>query len=212
MARALAHRGAAVTAADLVVPMLVAARANLNASPASANNRDALNHVMNNYVMNSAEALPFATASFDAVTTRLAPHHFTNVSAYVQEVARVLKPNGIFALCDHVGATESATATYLDTIERVRDPSHVEMLSQPAWEALFFQHGLAVTFSELTSMRIPFLKWVNLQQPTAETLARLQVLFKQAPRAVLRWLEPAMPTLGDWYFTRWDIIICGVKS
>src|SRR6266581_6211669 len=47
-----------------------------------------------------AEQLPFAAESFDRVTCRIAPHHFPDIAQFVQEVARVLKPGGIFLLID----------------------------------------------------------------------------------------------------------------
>ena len=53
-----------------------------------------------------AEALPFPDADFEIVTTRIAPHHFPNPQQYVREVARVLKPSGLFMLDDKVRAVE----------------------------------------------------------------------------------------------------------
>src|SRR5260221_4159370 len=43
-----------------------------------------------------AENLPFEAESFDRITCRIAPHHFPDVAQFVREVARVLKPGGIF--------------------------------------------------------------------------------------------------------------------
>ena len=39
-----------------------------------------------------AEEVPFADASFDLVTVRVAPHHFSAPQRFVREAARVLKP------------------------------------------------------------------------------------------------------------------------
>ncbi|MFB9805083.1 class I SAM-dependent methyltransferase [Haladaptatus pallidirubidus] len=39
-----------------------------------------------------AERLPFADGSFDAVTCRIAAHHFPNPRAFVNEGARILSP------------------------------------------------------------------------------------------------------------------------
>src|SRR6266851_4501802 len=51
-----------------------------------------------------AEHLPFADASFDRVTCRLAAHHFPNVAQSVKEVARVLKRGGLYLLIDCMDA------------------------------------------------------------------------------------------------------------
>ena len=50
-----------------------------------------------------AGELPFADASFDLVTCRLAAHHFPDPAAFVAAAWRVLKPGGTFALVDNVG-------------------------------------------------------------------------------------------------------------
>ena len=49
-----------------------------------------------------AEALPFEDASFDLVSCRIAPHHFDSIAAFLDEVHRVLKAKGLFALVDNV--------------------------------------------------------------------------------------------------------------
>lgn len=51
-------------------------------------------------VRGSAEALPFPEACFDAVTTTLSFHHWSDQSEALREVRRVLRPGGIFALAD----------------------------------------------------------------------------------------------------------------
>src|SRR5205823_662895 len=47
-----------------------------------------------------AELLPFPSESFDRVTCRFAPHHFPHIAQSVKEVARVLKPGGLYLLID----------------------------------------------------------------------------------------------------------------
>ena len=53
-----------------------------------------------------AEKLPFPDASFDLVTCRTAPHHFADVPAFVAEVARVLRPGGVFGLVDNISPAD----------------------------------------------------------------------------------------------------------
>lgn len=47
-----------------------------------------------------AENLPFPDASFDIVVNIESSHCYGNVAAFAREVARVLKPGGLFALAD----------------------------------------------------------------------------------------------------------------
>lgn len=48
----------------------------------------------------SAEALPHPDGRFDAVTTTISFHHWSDKPAALREVVRVLRPGGIFALTD----------------------------------------------------------------------------------------------------------------
>jgi len=47
-----------------------------------------------------AEQMPYDSAAFDLVTCRVAAHHFSDIPAFVREVARVLKAGGSFLLID----------------------------------------------------------------------------------------------------------------
>ncbi len=51
-----------------------------------------------------------------------------------------------------------------------------------------------------------------MQNNDAETVLRLRVMLKQAPKAVADWLEPDMPEGGETTFTRWQLILIGVKE
>ena len=107
-----------------------------------------------------AEAMPFGDRSFDLVTVRVAPHHFSSPEKFVAEVARVLKPGGRFLLIDgSVPDNDPATEAWLHEVEKWRDPSHGRFLSRAAWEALVKAFGLAVERSELNPMKQPDLQW-----------------------------------------------------
>src|SRR5690606_39820909 len=61
-----------------------------------------------------AEDLPFADGSFDLVTCRIAPHHFADVQRAVHEVARVLRPGGLFLLIDSVAPEDPELDEFLN--------------------------------------------------------------------------------------------------
>ena len=97
---AVAPKVAHVTATDLTYEMLTKAR------------ELALGRGLSNveFQVAAAESLPFATESFDIVTCRIAPHHFQNVSAFLSESYRVLRPSGLLLYdryrVPRVGATD----------------------------------------------------------------------------------------------------------
>ncbi len=123
-----------------------------------------------------AEDMPFADASFDLVTVRVAPHHFSSPDAFIAQTARVLKPGGHFLLIDgSVPDDDPETEEWLHWVEKWRDPSHGRLLSRKAWEALVRGAGLTVLRSELHPFKQPDLEWYF---ETAATSAenRLKVL------------------------------------
>ena len=61
-----------------------------------------------------AEALPFPAQRFDLVTTRIAPHHFFNIDAFLAETWRVLKPGGRFYCLEFSKVTSAPVARVYD--------------------------------------------------------------------------------------------------
>jgi SAM-dependent methyltransferase len=86
----------------------------------------------------SAEDLPFADASFDAVACRLAGHHFADVEAAMREMARVARRRVV--VCDNTFVSDAS-----EQADRLRDPSHVRNYSADEWRSLFERAGLRVT-------------------------------------------------------------------
>jgi SAM-dependent methyltransferase len=86
----------------------------------------------------SAEDLPFADDSFDAVATRLAGHHFANVEKAMREMARIAKHRVV--VCDNTFVSEAS-----EQADRLRDPSHVRNYGTAEWEGFFERAGLRVT-------------------------------------------------------------------
>jgi len=88
-------------------------------------------------VVCSAEDLPFADASFDVVTCRLAAHHFTDVLAGMQGMVRVSRERVLVVDNLYMGeAREEA--------DHIRDPSHVRNYGADEWRGLFSRTGLEV--------------------------------------------------------------------
>lgn len=134
----------------------------------------------------AAEALPFADASFDLVTVRIAPHHFTNVPAFLREARRVLAPSGALILGDTtVPDDDPEAAAWQNAIERVRDPSHVANVSPNQWRSLLQAAEFVVAFLDHTSGRIPmFLSaWLHTAGCTGDAARQVRRMFANAPVA-----------------------------
>lgn len=72
--------------------------------------------------------LPFSADQFDVVLTRYSLHHLLHPAEVLAEMVRVCKPSGRVAVADLVLPPEKV-ATY-DEMERLRDPSHVRVLTE----------------------------------------------------------------------------------
>jgi SAM-dependent methyltransferase len=105
-------------------------------------------------VVTRAEHLPFADASFDAVVSRVAHHHFDDPGAAMHEMARV--SNGLVAIVDNVFMSDEA-----EEADRLRDPSHVRNYSEGEWRAMFEAAGLSVEEVRHFDKPIEFQPWLD---------------------------------------------------
>jgi len=119
-----------------------------------------------------AESLPFESASFDFVITRFSAHHWYDVRAGLAEARRVLKPNGRAAFLDVVAPAQFALDTWLQSVELLRDSSHVRDYSVEQWTQFLAAAGFAVTGTRTRRLRLEFAAWIaRMQTPPAQTAA-----------------------------------------
>src|SRR5438105_1922363 len=130
-----------------------------------------------------AEQLPFAAESFDRVTCRIAPHHFPNMAQAVQEVARVLKPSGLFLLIDCMAPSDPELDSFDNTVEKWRDPSHGRSCTAEEWLAFFNEAGLRVEHREFFRKTHHYDDWTLRSQLPANEKARLErFILEGSPR------------------------------
>lgn len=108
----------------------------------------------------SAAQLPFTDASFDMVVSRYSAHHWRSLAAGLTEARRVLGPLGRAVFMD-VAAPETALEdTFLQSIELLRDPSHVRDYAPLEWIRLAQQAGFHVSEVQQRRLRLDFAPWV----------------------------------------------------
>lgn len=135
-------------------------------------------------VIGPAEHLPFADASFDAVACRLAAHHFHDVVAAVNEMARVAKHRVV--VCDNTFVSEQS-----EEADRVRDPSHVRNYAVAEWESFFDLAGLDVAALEHMDRPLEIEPWLARAGCEGEDAAQVRGLL--GDRVVDGWMP--LPTL-----------------
>jgi ubiquinone/menaquinone biosynthesis C-methylase UbiE len=175
----LASLGHEVTCADLSPAMLDRAR---EGSAARNLTIDTKQH--------AAESMPYPDDSFDLVTCRVAPHHFSSPSQFVREVARVLREGGWFLLIDGtIPDNEPEAGEWLNRVEKFRDPSHVRLIAPSEWCHYCADAGLQVERRWLRRKKQPDLNWYF---ETAATSAENR-------KEVLALIESASPRIRETY-------------
>jgi SAM-dependent methyltransferase len=86
--------------------------------------------------------LPFADGAFAVVVSRFAFHHFPDPSSVLREMVRVCARPGRIVVADMAASDDPQRGAALNTMERLRDPSHARALSLVELRALFAQAGL----------------------------------------------------------------------
>jgi ubiquinone/menaquinone biosynthesis C-methylase UbiE len=123
-------------------------------------------------VISRGEDLPFADASFDVVTCRVAAHHFADVPAAVSEMARVSRDRVI--VVDNLFLDDRA-----EEADRVRDPSHVRNYSEEEWRELFRSAGLRVDHVRRFDKPIEVEPWLERAATPAKDAERVRELLAE---------------------------------
>jgi ubiquinone/menaquinone biosynthesis C-methylase UbiE len=136
-----------------------------------------------------AEQLPFSSESFDRVTCRIAPHHFPDLSKFVLEVARVLKPGGLFLLIDCMAPSDQELDTFDNTIEKWRDPSHGRSCTAEEWQALLKESCLSVEYMEFFRKTHEYDDWTARSQMPLDEKARLSQYILESNDRIQSYFE-----------------------
>jgi ubiquinone/menaquinone biosynthesis C-methylase UbiE len=137
----------------------------------------------------AADALPFADASFDLVCSRYSAHHWRDVPRALAQLRRVVRPDGFVLIIDLLGDDEPLVDTYLQSIELLRDTSHVRDRSVAEWQALLGAAGFDRLEHSLWDTRLEFAPWLERMRTPAGLVAAIRELQACAPAEVRRALS-----------------------
>ena len=158
-----------------------------------------------------AESLPFEGNTFDLVTCRIAPHHFSDIDQFVRECARALKPGGVLAIVDNIVPTDPEAAAYINAFEKFRDPSHVRCLSAEEWADSYEQAGITLTHAEEAKKAMDFEAWCNNMNISTENREVLRGRLHDAPAGAQAFFSPQPKGDGNLQFMLSEGIFIGRK-
>jgi SAM-dependent methyltransferase len=172
--RRIAPLVAFAAGADATFEMMQAGRTSVVTAPNAA------------FVQSDASALPFADATFDLVTCRLAAHHFHDAASAFREVARVLRPGGRFVLVDNYAPDDPALDTFINELETLRDASHVRNHTLAGWRALLEGAGLRASIApDLMTTKLTTEAWLERSQTPADRAAEVRRRLREASPAAV---------------------------
>ncbi len=132
----------------------------------------------------AAEQLPFADGDFDVVLSRFSTHHWRRRNAGLREARRVLKREGLAIFIDVAAPEDALLDTHLQTVELLRDVSHVRNYRPSEWVAALAAAGFAL--DGVTARRLPlrFDDWVARTRTDPTHVAAIRSLQQGAPAEV----------------------------
>ena len=137
----------------------------------------------------SAERLPCPDAAFDLVVSRYSAHHWLDVQAGLREARRVLKPGGTAVFMDVVTPGSPLLDTWLQSLELLRDPSHVRNYSLEQWRGMLEEADFRPAAVSRFRLRLEFASWVKRMNTPDIHVAAIRSLQGRAGSEVVRHFE-----------------------
>lgn len=130
------------------------------------------------------EQLPLEDASFDLITSRYSAHHWPHPQRALSEFRRVLRPGGRFLLSDIVSFDDFSADTFLQTIELLRDSSHVRDHTVAGWLGMLAEAGFGAEVVFTWNLRLDFTSWVERMATPPAHVSMLRTVLDEAPSEV----------------------------
>ncbi len=138
-----------------------------------------------------AEYLPFEDASFDWVCTRYSAHHWTEIHRALREARRVLKRGSGLIIIDQCAPTNPLLDTHLQTIELLRDGSHVRNYTLTEWKSMLTEAGFVIGAQSAWKLPLDFNAWVGRMKTPTVYVDAIRSLLHHAPREVVDYFQVA---------------------
>jgi SAM-dependent methyltransferase len=137
----------------------------------------------------AAEHLPFADACFDMVLSRFTTHHWQNMEAGLREARRVLKANHRAVFIDVIAPADALLDTHLQTVELLRDVSHVRDYTMMEWVGALNRAGFILDGVTNRRLFMDYPVWIARTRTPSEHAAAIRSLQRGAPQSVKAHFE-----------------------
>jgi ubiquinone/menaquinone biosynthesis C-methylase UbiE len=172
----LAKHAAEVAAVDLSADMLAAVARTAEAK--------GLSNIRTQQA--SVEKQPFADGEFDFVVSRYSAHHWHDFEGGLREARRVSKPGAPAVFLDVFTPGVALLDTHLQSLELLRDTSHVRNYTLAEWSASLARAGFAVGGIHTWRLHLEFNSWIARMRTPDVLVAAIRALHGAAPQEVRR--------------------------
>ena len=147
------------------------------------------------------ECLPFAASAFDLVVTRYSGHHWLHPQRALAEFRRLLKADGQLLISDIMAREDYAQDTFLQTIELLRDPSHVRDYRISEWRGMLAAAGFDSEVLMRFDLTLRFGAWTRRMATPRQNAEMIKSLFSGATDDIRRdFALPAEMPKADFDF------------
>lgn len=193
---AVAKKAKQVTGIDLVPAMIEQARI-----------LQSENNLLNmDWKVGDVARLPFGDNSFSAVLTRFSFHHFLDPESVLMEMVRVAEQNGKIGVVD-VFATSPAHSELHDRMEKLRDDSHVKVLSLLQLNDMAKRVGLKGVENQFYSLEIELEQQLSASFPKPGDADKIRQLVRNDKEGLVSCRKG-----NDIYLVYPIVIIAGQKT
>jgi SAM-dependent methyltransferase len=137
----------------------------------------------------AAESLPFENGSFGFVLSRFSAHHWRDLDAGLREARRVLAPQGRAIFIDTVAPAVAVFDSHLQTIELLRDSTHVRNYTCAEWVAALARAGFEVNSMRPRRLRLEFASWIARTRTPPLLADAIRLVQQNAPEEVRSRLD-----------------------
>ncbi|ESQ84939.1 hypothetical protein AEAC466_07735 [Asticcacaulis sp. AC466] len=137
----------------------------------------------------SAGDLPFDEGAFCVVASRYSAHHWLGLEAAMREMRRVVKTGGYLLMIDVLGDEDDLVNTHLQTMELLRDRSHIRNLKASQWRALIGASGFQLVEEAAYRLPLEFSSWVGRMRTSPQRIGMIRTLEDEAPAEVREALK-----------------------
>lgn len=137
----------------------------------------------------SAENLPCPDNSFDIVVSRYSAHHWQNPLKGLNQMHRALKNGGLAFFSDVITPSDPLNDTWLQSVELLRDPSHVRNLRLSDWTKYLEANGYRIEKITTGRLRLEFNSWITRTKTPENLVKTIKHLLQNAKGETKRYFE-----------------------